>query len=80
MYVAVAHEHADKVTKAFEARPRGFRSVPVVARIGEDQWLTALFRCQDGSWVLPLKAVVRRRHHLHEGDSVHVQVSAAGGH
>lgn len=76
MQVAVAQEHAQSVTQAFETRPRGFRSVPVTATIAGQEWQTALFRYRDGSWMLPLKAVIRRRHDLHEGDSVRVHVVA----
>lgn len=76
MQVKVAEKHAQRVQRAFEAQPRGFRSVPVMASIADDEWRTALFRYRDGSWVLPLKAVLRRRHDLHEGDVVRVHVVA----
>lgn len=44
--------------------PHGFRSIPVVTRLDGQEWHTALFRYQDGSWSLPVKAAIRRRHHL----------------
>lgn len=52
--------------------PHGFRSIPVVARLNGHEWTTALFRYQDGSWSLPVKAAIRRKHHLQVGDEAQV--------
>ncbi len=75
LFIAVPDEHTARITEVFAADPRGFRSVPVTARIEDQEWDTALFRYHDGTWQLPLKASVRRRHHLQEGDTVRVRLS-----
>lgn len=54
--------------------PHGFRSIPVVARLHGQEWTTALFRYQDGSWSLPVKAAIRRQHHLEVGDEAQVHL------
>lgn len=54
--------------------PHGFRSIPVVARLDGQEWDTALFRYQDGSWSLPVKAAIRYRHHLEVGDEAQVHL------
>lgn len=53
---------------------RGFRSIPVVARLDGSEWTTALFRYRDGSWSLPVKAAIRREHQLEVGDEAHVHL------
>ena len=59
-------------------QPRGFRSVPVVARLDDQEWSTALFRYKDGSWSLPVKATIRRRHHLDVGDEAKLHLRTEG--
>lgn len=50
---------------------RGFGSVPVWATIGETRWKTSLFRAgQSGGYLLPLKADVRKREGIEEGDEI----------
>ena len=49
----------------------GFGSVKVEARIGEVRWRTSLFPSGD-DWILPLKADVRRRAGIGEGDVVSI--------
>ena len=75
LYVSVPDKHTAAITAGFETDPRGFRSVPVTARIDDEKWRTALFRYQDGTWALPLKAEVRRRHRLEEGRTVRVRLA-----
>lgn len=75
VYVAVPQGGHDAVTEVFKADPRGFRSVPVIARIRDQEWRTAFFRYRDGRWALPIKADVRRRHHLEPGGTVRVHVA-----
>lgn len=77
VFVAVPAESHDAVTEVFDADPRGFRSVRVLASIDDEEWRTGLFLYRDGRWTLPIKADVRRRHHLGVGDIVRVHVSVS---
>jgi hypothetical protein len=52
---------------------RGFGSVPVNARIGTTCWKTSLFPSKEqGGYLLPLKASVRKAEEIEEGDVVSV--------
>lgn len=62
------------VNTIFARHPHGFRSIPVDAQLNGQQWRTALFRYQDGSWALPVKAAIRRRHHLDVGDTAQLRL------
>ena len=53
---------------------RGFRSLKVEARIGATVWQTSCFPRDDdeGGWLLPVKAAVRKAEATTEGDPVAV--------
>ena len=51
---------------------RGFRSLKVEARIGATVWQTSCFPRDEGGWLLPVKAAVRKAEGIAEGDPVAV--------
>jgi Domain of unknown function (DUF1905) len=52
-----------------------FGSVRVVARIGATQWQTSLFRAGEfDGYLLPLKADVRRRERIEDGENVTAEI------
>ncbi len=55
---------------------RSFGSVPVIATIGKTAWTTSLFPdAKSGSYLLPVKADVRRKENLGTGAKVNVTLS-----
>lgn len=69
---------ADVAAEVREQVPprRGFGSVRVTAMVGESRWQTSLFpESRSGSYVLPVKAPVRRANDLLPGDLVTVRLS-----
>ena len=71
-FVTLPTEVAEQVrTEAGE--PRGFGSVRVEVTVGGSTWRTSVFPdSRTGSFVLPVKAEVRRREDLLAGDDVRV--------
>lgn len=53
---------------------RGFGSVRVEARIGDVAWRTSVFPQKGGTWLLPVKADVRRRAGVAAGDEATVSL------
>jgi len=53
--------------------PRGFGSIRVEVVIGSSVWKTSVFP-SDGTFVLPVKKLVRVKEGIEEGDSVEVSV------
>lgn len=51
----------------------GWGMIPVTARIGRTEWATSLFP-KDGSYIVPVKASVRRAEQLDDGDVPTVQL------
>ncbi len=51
----------------------GWGMIPVTVRIGKTRWKTALWP-KDGSYIVPIKASVRRAEKLAEGDTVTIRL------
>lgn len=61
--------------RKLEGAGRGFGSLKVIARIGDTRFATSLFPSKDdGGWLLPVKAAVRRAESLADGDAVTVRL------
>ncbi len=61
--------------KALRGPARNFGSMPVSAGIGDTVWKTSLFPDRRlGTFLLPVKADVRRRQGLRVGDSVRATI------
>ena len=74
-FVTVPVDLAGEVRLHAFLAPRGLGSVRVTASSGEVRWDTSLFPDKSsGSYVLPVKAQVRRALNLSEGDSFRLQL------
>jgi len=51
----------------------GWGMIPVAARIGDTEWKTSLFP-KDNSYIVPIKAAVRRAEKLDVGDTLTIQL------
>ena len=54
----------------------GWGVIPATVRVGETEWTTSLFP-KDGSFLVPVRAVVRKSLKLEEGDSAAVRLEVA---
>jgi hypothetical protein len=52
----------------------GWGMIPVTVQIGGTEWKTSLFP-KDGSYIVPVKADVRKAEQLEEGDTVAVRLA-----
>ncbi len=70
-FISVPKKESAEIKKSFGSRARGFGSLRVSATIGTTTWTTSIFPdSKSGTYILPLKALVRRKEGLYEGDSV----------
>lgn len=51
----------------------GWGMIPVTVRIGKTKWKTSLWP-KDDSYIVPIKAIVRKAEMLEEGDTVTIQL------
>jgi Domain of unknown function (DUF1905) len=71
-FVTVPEAVSDDIASRVVPGP-GFGSVKVTVTIGSSTWSTSVFPdSKSGRYVLPVKAAVRRRERLDDGDELHV--------
>ncbi|MBL8211589.1 MAG: DUF1905 domain-containing protein [Bryobacterales bacterium] len=72
-FLTLPREVSARVLAEAEGRMKPGGSVPVSASIGRTRWNTSLFRdLGRGAFLLPVKAAVREKEQLREGDAVEV--------
>ena len=73
-FVTVPEDDGADLETASELVSYGWGMIPVSVRIGETEWTTSLWP-KDGSYVVPLKAKVRRAERVDVGDVVTVRLT-----
>ena len=73
-FVPVPDAPAQELRRASSIVSYGWGMIPVEARLGETLFTTALFP-KDGTYLLPLKAAVRRRANVTAGDVVEAELT-----
>jgi len=69
-FLTLPKKSADQVREVADLRPRrGFGSLRVLVKIGENSWQTSIFPDSDsGSYILPVKKSIRTQEGLLAGD------------
>jgi hypothetical protein len=75
-FVTLPPDVADDIRERSAGSARPFGSLPVRAAIGRARWSTSLFAdTKTSSYLLPVKAEVRRREGIGDGDAVTVELT-----
>lgn len=70
-FITLPKKQAADIKTRFGAKARGWRSLPVAVTIGATRWLTSIFPDSSaGSYLLPVKASVRKKEKLMDGKKV----------
>ena len=73
-FITVPEELSGEIRAHAMVALRGFGSVKVEARIHEVRWRTLVFPVKGGGYSLPVKAEVRRKAGVAQGDQVTVEL------
>jgi hypothetical protein len=73
LFVAVPAEHSREIKAISKLVTYGWGVIPVLVRIGRTEWTTSLFP-KDGTYLVPIKALVQKAENLKEGDTVALQL------
>lgn len=65
---------ARKKVDAVKGPRRGWGQIKVKAILGKTIWETSIFPDKKSGWVLPLKAVVRKKEGIEKGSKIHVSL------
>jgi hypothetical protein len=70
-FLAVSKKQSEEIKKKFGSRARGWGSLRVLVTLGKTKWKTSIFPDKkSGTYLLPLKADIRRREAVAHGDVV----------
>lgn len=73
-FITVPQEHCEVIKLAAGLLTYGWGMIPVRASIGSTEWETSMWP-KDGGYILPVKAVVRKRENLTEGENAAVELA-----
>lgn len=70
-FAFVDKKSSEKIKKSQKGKKRiGWGSVPVTITVGKTAWKTSVFPDKDGTYLLPLKAAVRKKEGIYAGDTI----------
>jgi hypothetical protein len=73
-FVTVPAEQCHDLKAILKLVTYGWGMIPVTVQIGKTKWETSMFP-KDGSYLVPIKASVRKAENLAEGDTVMVRLA-----
>ncbi len=75
-FLTIPRNISTQITETYKAFKKGWGSLPVEATIGNTTWNTSIFPDRkSGTYILPLKALIRRQEDLEEGDTATVTLT-----
>lgn len=73
-FVTVPKADSEKLGKTVKIK-RGFGSIRISAKVGKTKWDTSVFPDKrSGTYLLPIKAAVRRAEGLEDGEAVQITI------
>jgi hypothetical protein len=70
-FLGLPKREAKEIKEKFGKHAKGWGSLPVKVTIGETKWETSIFPDKkSGTYVLPLKAQVRKKERIDDGETV----------
>jgi hypothetical protein len=74
-FFTVGKRSSSRIKSVTKNQLRGFGSIRVQAQIGKTKWRTSMFPTKEGTYLLPIKAGVRREEAVDVGDSIIVRLT-----
>lgn len=72
-FITLPQKESEAIKELFSEMKRGWGSLPVKVTIGKTIWKTSIFPDKKaGAYLLPLKAEVRKKEKISEGDTIEV--------
>ncbi|MBI5421570.1 DUF1905 domain-containing protein [Candidatus Peregrinibacteria bacterium] len=74
-FVTIPAELSARIKGFDDPRRKGFRHMPVIVTIGSTTWRTSIFPEKKGTYLLPLKAEVRKKEGIAENDQIRITIT-----
>ena len=70
-FVTLPKKESETIKSTYGAQSPGWGSLPVSVTLGKSTWKTSIFPDKhSGGYLLPLKATVRAKEHVRQGDII----------
>ncbi len=73
-FISTSKEEAVEI-RTHQKKTVGWKSVPVRVTLGDSTWDTSFFPTKQGPYLLPIKAGIRNKENVDEGDLVRIKVA-----
>lgn len=74
-FVSMTKEQSEEIDKKFGEKRHGWNSFPVSVIVGKTKWKTSIFfDKREGAYILPLKAEVRKKERIGQGDRISLSI------
>lgn len=74
-FITIEKNEADPIKKDWHWPRKGFGSIPVKVKVGKTEWQTSIFPEKGGSYLLPIKKLIRDQENIKVGDSISLQIT-----
>lgn len=75
-FVYVDNKASERIKKLSQGKKKvGFGFIPIRATVGDTSWETTLFPTKEGPYLIALKAAVRKKEGIDEGDQIRLSLS-----
>lgn len=69
-FIYVPKKQSAEIKARFGNIKRGWGSIPVLVRVGGSAWKTSIFPTKKGTYFLAIKAAVRKKEGIKNGDTI----------
>jgi hypothetical protein len=74
-FFTIPKKESQDIKTTYKGHRKGWGSLPVTATIGKTTWETSIFPdSKSGTFILPIKALIRKKEELLEGDRCTVTI------
>jgi hypothetical protein len=68
-FFTIPRKESSELKEVYRGLTKGWGSLPVEVTIGKTTWTTSIFPdSKSGTFILPIKAMVRKKEEVYEGD------------
>jgi Domain of unknown function (DUF1905) len=77
-FFTIPKKESSMLKEVYKGHTRGWGSLPVEVILGKTSWNTSIFpESKSGTYILPIKALVRRKEGVYEGDACTISFQVA---
>lgn len=73
-FITIEKDQGQQIKNDWHWLRRGFGSIPVKVSLSSSVWQTSIFPEKGGSYLLPLKKVVREKEKIKKGDTITLEL------